>query len=127
VCKGRQTSRDDRMERSCPSVGSGLFRCRSGCAPGKGGLILNGSHLHGGRPMMISEKFFLSRLVPDSNKKLQERTGINVAAYLEEPMFAAVHAEPVAILSRWGVVDSPKVRFRVYRFGFVSGPRRGLD
>src|SRR5947207_14717006 len=27
----------------------------------------------------------------------------------------------------WGVVDPPEVRFRVYRFAFVGGPRRGLD
>jgi hypothetical protein len=37
------------MERSSASVGSGIFRCRSGCPPGgRGDSILNGFPSHGG-------------------------------------------------------------------------------
>jgi hypothetical protein len=37
------------MERSSASVGSGIFRCRSGCRPGgRGGSILNGFPSRGG-------------------------------------------------------------------------------
>jgi hypothetical protein len=48
------------MERSTASVGSGIFRCRSGCRPGgRGALILIGFPSRGGRGEILSrERYF---------------------------------------------------------------------
>jgi hypothetical protein len=71
-------------------------------------------------------RFFHAIPIPRANK-LRERVGISVGADFDQPIFATVRPKPTSIMRRWVVVDPPEVRFRVYRFAFVGGPRRGLD
>src|SRR5690242_4378625 len=52
---------------------------------------------------------------------------MGVGADFDQPIFATVRPKPTSIMRRWVIVDPPEVRFRVYCFAFVGGPRRGLD
>ena len=100
-------------------VGSGFLSVPSRPPPRVGLVDAQGSHRRGGRAKSLRPEFFPDILIPKGDEPYQ-CIGIGVGADLDQPLVAAMHKKPSAILLGWCIINPPEIGFRVQRFGFVD-------